>query len=84
MHVRRPEWYAGNLPWIFAARAACSFSQTLLVIVVTLYVAAANYSTLQVGYQPSFALAGSTGMTILVASSLTGLHAQQTQTYNQI
>jgi MFS family permease len=38
----------------------------LLVIVVPLYVAAAGYSTLQVGYLLSIALAGSTGMTILV------------------
>jgi MFS family permease len=38
----------------------------LLVIVVPLYVAAAGYSTPQVGYLLSVALAGSTGMTILV------------------
>lgn len=66
MHIHRPEWYAGNLPWLFAARAARSFSQALLVIVVPLYVAAAGYSTLQVGYLLSLALAGSTGMTVLV------------------
>jgi MFS family permease len=66
MHIRRPEWYAGNVPWLLATRAARSFSQALLVIVVPLYVAAAGYSTLQVGYLLSIALAGSTGMTILV------------------
>jgi MFS family permease len=66
MPIRRPEWYAGNAPWLFATRAARSFSQALLVIVVPLYVSAAGYSTLQVGYLLSAALAGSTGMTILV------------------
>jgi MFS family permease len=66
MHINRPEWYTGNVPWLFATRAARSFSQALLVIVVPLYVSAASYSTLQVGYLLSIALAGSTGMTILV------------------
>jgi MFS family permease len=66
MHIHRPEWYTGNVPWLFATRAARSFSQALLVIVVPLYIAAAGYSTLQVGYLLSIALAGSTGMTILV------------------
>ena len=66
MHIRQPEWYTGNVPWLFATRVARSFSQALLVIVVPLYVAAAGYSTLQVGYLLSIALAGSTGMTILV------------------
>lgn len=66
MHIRWPEWYTDNLPWLFATRAARSFSQALLVIVVPLYVAAAGYSTLQVGYLLSIALAGSTGMTVLV------------------
>jgi MFS family permease len=66
MRIRWPERYADNLPWLFATRAARSFSQALLVIVVPLYVAAAGYSTLKVGYLLSIALAGSTGMTILV------------------
>jgi len=66
MRVHRPEWYTGNVPWLFATRAARSFSQALLVIVVPLYVSAAGYSTLQVGYLLSIALAGSTVMTILV------------------
>jgi MFS family permease len=66
MRIRVPEWYKGNLPWLFATRAARSFSQALLVIVVPLYVAAAGYSTLQVGYLLSIALAGSTGLTVLV------------------
>jgi MFS family permease len=66
MRIRMPKWYTGNVPWLFATRAARSFSQALLVIVVPLYIAAAGYSTLQVGYLLSVALAGSTGMTILV------------------
>jgi MFS family permease len=66
MRLHQPAWYTGNVPWLFATRAARSFSQALLVIVVPLYVAAAGYSTPQVGYLLSVALAGSTGMTILV------------------
>jgi MFS family permease len=66
MHIRLPQWYTGNMPWLFATRAVRSFSQALLVIVVPLYVAAAGYSTIQVGYLLSIALAGSTGLTILV------------------
>ncbi len=66
MRGYRPEWYMGNIPWLFAARATRSFSQALLVIVVPLYVAAIGYSTLQVGYLLSIALAGSTGITIFV------------------
>jgi MFS family permease len=66
MHIRLPEWYTGNVPWLFATRAVRSLSQALLVIVVPLYIAAAGYSTLQVGYLLSIAMAGSTGMTILV------------------
>lgn len=41
MHIHLPEWYTGNVPWLFAAWAVRSFSQALLVIVVPLYVAAA-------------------------------------------
>lgn len=63
---RFPAWYAGNVPWLLAGRAARSFSQALLVIVVPLYVAAAGYSTLKVGYLLSIAFAGSTAMTLLV------------------
>jgi len=66
MHIHRPNWYSGNVPWLFATRAGRSFSQALLVIAVPLYVSAAGYSTLQVGYLLSIVLAGSTGMTILV------------------
>ncbi len=66
MHFRRPEWYTGNMPWLLATRVVRSFSQALLVIIVPLYVAAAGYSTLQVGYLLSIALAGSAGMTVLV------------------
>ena len=66
MHIHRPEWYTGNVPWLFATRAIRSFSQAMLVIVVPLYASAAGYSTLQIGYLLSIALAGSTGMTILV------------------
>lgn len=66
MGIHRPEWYVGNIPWLFAVRATRSFSQALLVIVVPLYVAAVGYSTLQVGYLLSIALAGSTTITILV------------------
>ncbi len=66
MHIHRPEWFTGNVPWLFATRAARSFSQASLVIVVPLYISAAGYSALQVGYLLSIALAGSTGMTILV------------------
>jgi MFS family permease len=66
MFNRLPSWYSGNVPWLFATRAARSFSQALPVIVVPLYVAAAGYSTLQVGCLLTFAMAGSTGMTLLV------------------
>jgi MFS family permease len=69
MHIHRPEWYMGNVPWLFATRAVRSFSQALLVIAVLLYIHAAGYSTLQVGYLLSIAVAGSTGMTILVGVS---------------
>jgi MFS family permease len=64
--MRLPAWYRGNVPWLFATRAARSFSLALLVICVPLYVAAAGYSTLQVGYLLSITLAGSTAMTLLV------------------
>jgi MFS family permease len=64
--MRLPSWYTGNVPWLFATRAARSFSLALLVICVPLYVAAAGYSTLQVGYLLSIALAGSTAMTLMV------------------
>lgn len=43
-----------------------SFSQALLVVVVPLYVAAAGYSVLQVGYLLSVAMAGSIAMVLLV------------------
>jgi hypothetical protein len=66
MQIHWPERYTGNVPWLFATRAASSLSQALLIIVVPLYVSAAGSSTLQVGYLLSIALAGSTGMTILV------------------
>ena len=66
MTFDRPAWFIGNVPWLFAARMARSFSQAMLVIVVPLYVSAAGYSTLKVGYLLSLALAGSTGMTLLV------------------
>ena len=66
MRAHLPPWYAGNVPWLLATRAARSFSQALLVIVVPLYVASAGYSTLQVGYLLSIALAGSTGLTVVV------------------
>jgi MFS family permease len=61
-----PSWYSGNVPWLFATRAARSFSQALLVIIVPLYVSAAGYSTLQAGYLLTLAMAGSTVMTLLV------------------
>jgi len=64
MRIRLPEWYVGNMPWLFAIRAVRSFSQALLVVIVPLYVAAAGYSAVQVGYLLSIALAGSTAMTI--------------------
>jgi MFS family permease len=64
--MRLPAWYTGNVPWLFATRAARSFSLALLVICVPLYVAAAGYSTLQVGYLLSITLAGSTVMTLMV------------------
>ena len=46
MPICRPAWYIGNVPWLFATRAARSFSQALLVIVVPLYVSAAGYISL--------------------------------------
>lgn len=66
MHIQRPSWYAGNIPWLFGARIARSFSQALLVVAVPLYAAAAGYSTLEIGLLLSIAMAGSTGMTLLV------------------
>jgi MFS family permease len=66
MTFDRPAWFIGNVSWLFAARIARSFSQAMLVIVVPLYVSDAGYSTLEVGYLLSLALAGSTGMTLLV------------------
>jgi MFS family permease len=66
MHIQRPSWYYGNIPWLFATRAVRSFSQAMLVVVVPLYVAAAGYSILQVGYLLSIAMVGSTAMTLLV------------------
>ncbi len=66
MFIRRPTWYKDNVPWLLATRAVRSFSQAMLVIVVPLYAVAANYSTLQVGYLLSIALAGSTGLTVVV------------------
>ncbi len=66
MSIRLPAWYKGNVPWLLAARAVRSFLQAMLVIVVPLYVSAADYSTLQVGYLLSIALAGSTGLTVIV------------------
>jgi MFS family permease len=66
MRLLLPEWYTGNVPWLFACRAAHSFSLALLVIVVPLYVSTAGYSTLWVGYLLSIVLASSTGITILV------------------
>jgi MFS family permease len=65
-HIRQPDWYAGNVPWLFATKAVRSLSQASLVISVPLYVAAAGYSTPQAGYLLSIALAGCIGMTILV------------------
>jgi MFS family permease len=64
--MHRPAWFVDNVPWLFAARIVRSFSQAMLVVVVPLFVSAAGYSTLQVGYLLSFAMAGSTGMTLLV------------------
>jgi len=66
MRLSRPAWYTGNIPWLLAGRAARSFSQAVLVIAVPLYVSAAGYSTLQVGYLLSIALLGSTAMTLVV------------------
>ncbi len=66
MSLRRPDWYKGNIPWLLAGRAARSFSQAVLVIAVPLYVSAAGYSTVRVGYLLSLALLGSTLLTLLV------------------
>lgn len=66
MYIRRPSWYAGNIPWLFATRVMRSFSQANLVVIVPLYVAAAGYSPLQVGFLLTIAMAGSTGMTLMV------------------
>ena len=59
MRFHRPEWYKGNIIWLLAGRAVRSFQQALLVVIVPLYIAAAGYSALQVGYVLSLALAGS-------------------------
>jgi len=64
--IRRRSWFSGNIPWLFAGRAVRSFSQALLVVAVPLYVAAAGYPTLRVGYLLSVAMVGSTAMTLLV------------------
>ncbi len=66
MSLKRPDWYKGNIPWLLAGRAARSFSQAVLVIAVPLYVSAAGYSTVRVGYLLSLALLGSTLITLLV------------------
>ncbi len=66
MTIRRPSWFGNNVPWLFASRIFRSFSQAILVVIVPLYVSDAGYSTLQVGYLLSIAMAGSTGMTLLV------------------
>ena len=66
MRLSRPAWYTGNIPWLLAGRAARSFSQAVLVIAVPLYVSAAGYSTLRVGYLLSLALLGSTLITLFV------------------
>ncbi len=66
MTFDRPAWFIGSVPWLFATRIVRSFSQAMLVIAFPLYISAAGYSTLQVGYLLSFALAGSAGMTLLV------------------
>jgi MFS family permease len=66
MQRHRPAWYQGNVPWLFASRAARSFSQALLVVSIPLYVSAAGYSTLQVGYLLSLATVGSVIMTVAV------------------
>jgi MFS family permease len=66
MRFNRPDWYMGNIPWLLAGRAARSFSQAVLVIGVPLYVSAAGYSTVRVGYLLSLALLGSTLITLLV------------------
>ncbi len=62
--MHRPEWYRGNIPWLLAIRGVRSFSQSMLVIVVPLYAAAAGYSTVQVGLLLSIAMAGAVVMTI--------------------
>ncbi len=69
MHLRRPAWFRGNIPWLLAVRGVRSFSQAMLVVAAPLYIAAAGYSTVQVGLLLSFALAGSTAMTLLVGIS---------------
>ena len=66
MRLSRPTWYAGNVPWLLTGRIARSFSQAVLVIAVPLYVSAAGYSTVQVGYLLSLALLGSTVLTLIV------------------
>jgi MFS family permease len=66
MRFSRPDWYTGNIPWLLAGRAARSFSQAVLVIGVPLYVSAAGYSTVRVGYLLSLALLGSTLITLFV------------------
>lgn len=58
--------------WLLAGRAVRSFSQAFLVVAVPLYVAAAGYSTMQVGYLLTTASLGSVAFVMLI-----GLYADR-------
>ena len=64
--LRLPAWCFGDVGWLFAGRAIRSFSQAFLVVVVPLYIAAAGYSTMRVGYMLSVAAAGSAAFVLLI------------------
>jgi MFS family permease len=57
--LRLPPWCRGNMSWLLASRALRSFTQAILTVTVPLYVAAAGYTALQVGYLLSIASVGS-------------------------
>jgi MFS family permease len=64
--LRLPAWCRGNITWLLAGRAVRSFTQAALAVAVPLYVAAAGFSTLQVGYLLSIGSLGSIAMVLTI------------------
>jgi len=63
--VSRWPWLSANLRWLLAARGVRSFSQAFVTVSVPLYLAAAGYSTPQVGFLLSL---GSVGAGLLIVA----------------